>query len=318
MDQGATAAAARRTVRRERPVFVVGCPRSGTTLLRIILDGHSRLSIPPESHFVVALDRRGDRGLVTVDDILAHPRWEHWDIDDDEVRRAVETRRPTAYAELIRTVFECYAASRGKVRWGDKTPGYVSYIPRLLRLFPEAQIVHIIRDGREVAASMVEQPWGPKRAVVAAYRWRRKVGAGRRAGRRLQPDQYLELRLEDLIAAPELVVRRLCAFLDESFEPEMLDYPARAPAMFPPDDTGTRHVREPLGADIRDWRARLSAREQRAVGAVCHRQLTRLGYEGSRWSLSAAAYGWTVVLGHVVRGAPSAIRVRLAPGRRSY
>ena len=302
---------------RERPFFIIGCPRSGTTVVRVILDGHSRLSIPPESHFVVGLGGRL-RGTVTVDDILAHPEVRGWAMDEVRVRGEIERRRPADYAELVRAVFESYAAAHGKPPWGDKTPGYVSHTRRLLRLFSDAQLVHVIRDGRDVAASLREQAWGPRRAAVGAYWWRRKVAAGRRAGSRLGPDQYLELRLEDLIAHPEAQTRRLCAFLGESFEAPMLDFPSRATEMFDADDAVTHHVRKPLTAGLRDWRDGLGPREQRAVEALCHRQLGRLTYRGSTWSAPAAVLGWSLVAGHAIRAAPSSLRARLNPGRRRF
>lgn len=303
---------------RERPFFVVGCPRSGTTLLRVILDGHSRLSIPPESHFVVGLSHRGRRGAVTVDDILAHPECGAWDIDEAALRRAVERRDPETYPDLVRAVFEWYAESRGKVRWGDKTPGYVSYVGQLLRLFPDAQFVHVLRDGREVAASLRDQAWGPRRAVVGAFWWRRKVAAGRRAGARLRPDQYTEVRLDHLIADPEPKLRELCAFLGEGFEAGMLDFPARAHTLFAADDSVTRQVRKPLTAGLRDWRTGVTEWEQRAIEALCHRQLGRLGYDNGSWSAVAALYGWMAVLTHAVRRGPAALQIRLHPERRRY
>jgi hypothetical protein len=302
----------------ERPFFVVGCPRSGTTLVRTILDGHSRLSIPPESHFVLALSRRGRRGTATLDDILAHPEFAAWGADEQTLRRSVERAAPANYPELVSAVFEWYAESQGKPRWGDKTPGYVSYLPQLLRMFPDAQFVHLLRDGREVVASLSEQAWGPKRPVIGALWWRRKVSAGRRAGHRLGADRYLELRLEDLIADPETKVNEVCAFLGEEFEPDMLDFPARARSLFAEDDTVTARVREPLVTGVRNWREGMSVREQRAVEALCHRQLARLGYETGPWSPDAALYGWAGVLIYAVRRTSAALQVRLHPERRAY
>jgi hypothetical protein len=306
------------TPARERPFFVVGCPRSGTTLLRVILDGHSRLSIPPESHFIVGLSARRHARAAGVDDVFAHPLWQEWPIDESQIRRGVELRDPDGYPELVSAVFETFAESRGKARWGDKTPGYVSHIDRLARLFPDGQFIHVIRDGREVAASLREQEWGPRRAAVGAFWWRRKVAAGLRSGRRLPDSRYTEVRLERLVADPEGTVRRLCAFLGEAFEPAMLDRRERAAAMFAPGHAVTRHVGEPLAAGLRDWRAGLAGREQLAIEALCHRQLAVLGYPDSRWSAAGAACGWTAVGVHAVRNLPAAVRARLRPGRRRY
>jgi sulfotransferase family protein len=302
----------------DRPFFVVGCPRSGTTLVRTILDGHSRLSIPPESHFVVALARHGRRGAVTLDDIMAHPEFRAWNADAEALRRWVDSASPTSYRELVCAVFDWYAASHGKPRWGDKTPGYVSYLPRLLSVFPDAQFVHVLRDGRDVVASLSEQVWGPESPLIGALRWRRKVSAGRRAGARMGSDRYLELKLEDLIVDPEAKVRELCDFLGEQFQSSMLEFPARARVLFAEDDKVTARVREPMSTGLRDWRSGMSVREQRAVEALCHRQLVQLGYETERWSPVDAIYCWLGILVYGLRRIPTAVRVRLDSWRRAY
>jgi hypothetical protein len=302
----------------DRPFFVVGCPRSGTTLVRTMLDGHSRLCIPPESHFVVALARRGRRGAARLDDILGHPEFRAWNVDAEALRDWVDRTSPASYPELVSAVFDWYAARHGKHRWGDKTPGYVSHLPLLLSVFPDAQFVHVLRDGRDVVASLSEQVWGPRRPVIGAFRWRRKVSAGRRAGARMGTDRYFELKLEDLILDPETKVRELCDFLGEQFEPNMLEYPARAATLFAEDDKVAAHVREPLTTGLRDWRSGMSAREQRAVEALCHRQLVRLGYPTTRWSPLDALYGWIGVFGYALRRIPTAVAVRLDSRRRAY
>jgi hypothetical protein len=302
----------------ERPFFVVGCPRSGTTLVRTILDGHTRLSIPPESHFVVALARPGRRNAVTLDDIMAHPEFAAWNADAEALRRWVDRVAPTSYRELVSAVFDWYADVHGKPRWGDKTPGYVSYLPRLRSVFPDAQFIHVLRDGRDVVASLSEQVWGPKTPVVGALQWRRKVSAGRRAGARMGSDRYLELKLEDLIADPQTKVRELCAFLGEQFQANMLDFPARARALFADDDKVAARVREPLTTGRRDWRSGMSVAEQRAVEALCHRQLVRLGYPTGRWSPRGALYGWTVVFRYALHRIPAAFAVRVDSRRRAY
>jgi hypothetical protein len=302
----------------DRPFFVVGCPRSGTTLVRTILDGHSRLSIPPESHFVVALARHGRRGAATLDDIMAHPEFRAWNVDTEALRGWVDRAGPTSYRELISAVFDWYAVSHGKHRWGDKTPGYVSFLPQLLRVFPDAQFVHVLRDGRDVVASLSEQDWGPEKPVIGALQWRRKVSAGRRAGARMGSDRYLELKLEDLITDPETKVRELCHFLGEQFQPDMLEFPARARTLFAEDDNVTARVREPLSTGSRDWRSGLSVREQRTVESLCHRQLVQLGYETGHWSPGDAIRGWTSVLVYALRRVPTAVVVRLDSRRRAY
>lgn len=302
------------------PFFVVGCPRSGTTLLRLMLDSHSRLAVPGESHFVVGLSARRlrlhNRPEAALEHILAHPRFRVWRLDPDAVRRRVAVERPTTFPALIRVVFAAYARSVGKPRWGDKTPAYVEHIPRLHRLFPDARFIHLIRDGREVAASLAEQDWGTQSAVAGAYWWRRSVAKARRAGARLGPEQYLELRLERLISAPEEVLREVCHFLDEEFEPAMLRYHERAGGRLRRRRRSNRHLHSPPTPGLRDWRRGLSSPRQRAVEAVARRQLSRLGYSTGSPSPAMLVYARLLWLEDLRSRWRVVLRERLRPTTR--
>jgi hypothetical protein len=144
------------------PVFIVGCERSGTTLVRLMLDSHPAFAIPDESHFIVELHRRRrsrQAPAQTVERALAHPRFERWGLDPALVRRRIARDPPRSFASAMRVLFAAYAAVQGKPRWGDKSPPYTAHIPLLARLFPQARFVHVIRDGREVAASLASQPF---------------------------------------------------------------------------------------------------------------------------------------------------------------
>lgn len=263
----------------QRPIFIVGCPRSGTTLVRVMLDGHSRLAITQETDLIVRLDDPRPRSLDPVlDEIFIDRTVERWRIPEDRFREFVKERAPTTYAELLNAVFSGFATARGKQRWGVKMPSYVLHIPRLAELFPDAQFVHVVRDGREVAASLVERPWGPRRAVTAALQWVRAVRAGRKAGQGLGTDRYLEIRLEDLIASPQDRLMQICRFLGEEYEPAMLDYPKRAAAGPLAGQRDHEHVGRPPTAGLRDWRAGLSRRDQSAVETACRPLLAELGY----------------------------------------
>jgi len=267
-----------------RPFFVVGVPRSGTTLLRFMLDGHPRLAVPGESHFIVTLRvrrlRLRHRPGLALEAILGHPRFAEWGLDPDAVRAQAAEDGPVDFAGVVRTVFGAYARSQGKVRWGDKTPDYVSHMTMLARLFPDAQFVHIIRDGREMASACADYGWAPT-AVSAGYWWRKRVAKGVRVGKRLGPDRYREIRLEQLIADPQAVLTQICEFLGERYDPVMLDYPTRVRLRDPDKlflQRPHRHLVLPPTAGLRDWRAGLSARQQRLVEAACGAPLRHLGY----------------------------------------
>lgn len=296
------------------PFFIVGSPRSGTTLVRAILDGHSRLSVPPESRFIVGrgwgrLRRR--RRPRTLEQLLAHPDLARWRLDREQIERSLSAHPVPTYRDLVSAPFEAYAERAGKPRWGDKTPDYVHHLRELDELFPSARVIHVIRDGREVAASLAEFPFGPPSAVSGAFRWRRYVRTGRRAGAWLGPRRYLELRLEELTADPQRVTRAICEFLGEQFEPAMLDYPSRFPAEYFRPGHPHKHLSLPPTSGLREWRAGLPARDVRAIEAVCQPLLVELGYDQPA-DRSRLAYVQAHLLraAHLPRGVVKAWRYR--------
>jgi hypothetical protein len=265
--------------------FFVGCGRSGTTLVRALVDGHPALAVPPESHFVVALAPPAgatfDPGAF-VDALAASDRFALWEMDRDAVARAVADAGAATYPDAVRAVFAAWAAGRGKPRYADKTPGYVVHIPALAALFPEATFVHVVRDGRDVAASFVELGWaaGP---AEAALHWRLRVRRGRRAGWALGPGRYHELRYEDLVADPEATLRRLCIAIDLPFDAAMLDHRPRAAevARSTSHPDYHRHLDAPVTADLRDWRRDLPDADVVRIESVAGDALRELGYPPS-------------------------------------
>jgi len=242
-----------------RPIFpfVVGCSRSGTTLLRALLDAHPLLAVPPESHFAVLPRLR----------LRRDPWFRLWDIDPPDLRGL-------GVADAVRAVFAAYAAAHGKPRYADKTPHYVSHLPLLADRFPEARFVHVVRDGRDVALSLLEVPWGPDDLEGAALHWRRRVLEGRAAG--LGPARYRELRYEALVADPERELRGLAAWLELPYDPAMLD-PARRPVAMPYPEHHHRVALAPTPG-LRDWRREMSAADAARFQAVAGDALAELGY----------------------------------------
>src|SRR5262245_4391521 len=287
-----------------------------------MLDGHPRLAVPDESHFVIGLAPRWWRPgrRPTLDDVLAHPKLRAWDVDPVMLRARAEAD-PRAgsgsYAALVDAVCSAYAAEHGKARWGDKTPGYVSYLPTLARLFPEARFVHIVRDGREVASSLAEWEWGARTAVSGAFWWAHKVRVGRRDGVRLGPERYHELRLEDLTAAPEHVLGDVCAFLGEAFSPAMLGYPARV-AAGRPVRRQERHLVRPPTSGLRDWRAGLSPADQAAVEEVCRPMLEACGYDAPPPDPRARARALAIRVRDLSITGVRDLRARLSPSTREF
>ena len=271
------------------PLFVVGCGRSGTTMLRLMLDSHPDLAIPGESHFITELWKRRRRyrspagfdAPRLVADIMRMSHFQRWGMPEALVWEWLEALEKPGFAQSVEAVFRSYADYQGKKRWGDKTPIYVRAIPLLVRLFPNARFLHIIRDGRNVAASYLTLPWGPATIKQAAWRWRRDVSAGRRAGRKLGPGRYLEIRYEALVSHPREVLQSVCRFAGLPFHERMLEFhaDARSRIQSRPDriDLHTS-VTQPLRAGIRDWRSELTDGQVLAFEAGAGSLLAALGY----------------------------------------
>src|SRR5215831_13608239 len=213
----------------DQPVIVLGVGRSGTTLLRVMLDRNTTLAIPYETFFVTALAHRHGRHPNLddfVDDLGRFYQLYEWGIAPEDVRPRLREGMTTG--EAIGAIFEVYAEREGKPRWGDKTPLYMQQLPLLERLFPDALWVHLVRDGRDAALSFLELPEGfsgktwalPRTAARFAARWRTEILAARRLGRH-SGSRYLELRYEDLVDEPERWLRQVCEQASLTWEPEM-------------------------------------------------------------------------------------------------
>lgn len=264
--------------------MVLGVSRSGTTLLKEMLDRHSEVAIPSESYFIPQLwARHGAEPDVDrmLEDLGRLERIRQWGIEPSAVRQRVSL--DATFAAVIRAVYELYAEARGKARYGDKTPAYMQSLDLLDRVFPRAHYVHIVRDGRDAGRSflaMRRRPrfnWSRPRGLGAfACQWRDEVERARRFGRTHAAGRYLELRYEELVAEPEPVLRRICAHLGIDYEPTMLAYHQDV------DETRLQdHPRlaEPPAPRARSWRDELSASQVERFEAVAGELLSELGYD---------------------------------------
>jgi sulfotransferase family protein/uncharacterized protein DUF354 len=248
-----------------------------------------RDAVPNESHFILPFARRrakyekADAFAVDrfLEDIRDHPSFREMGVVEDDLRSDLTASPPHDYAEAVRRVFAVYARSEGKTRYADKTPSYVLSLPALARLFPEARFIHIIRDGRDVALSYLDVPWGPSSLPEAALLWKRAVTRGRRAGSRLGQTRYHEIRYEELIDDPAATVATLCEFLELDFVPEMLQYFGRADQVagrMPFQET-RQALYLPPTKGLRDWRTQMAGADVAQFEALAGNLLTELGYE---------------------------------------
>jgi len=278
---------------------IVGVPRSGTTLLRMMMDAHPELAIPPETGFLPPLlDIQASAGSTrtAVDLITGFHTWSDFHIAAKDLLAEVERGLDATPADVARTFYRLYAARFGKRRWGDKTPTYGAALDRIESLLPEARFIHIIRDGRDVMLSVRSLWFRPGETVEAcAEDWSARLGETRALASRAA--HYLEVRYETLVTAPEPTLREICRFADLRFEPQMLGYHRDAAARLAEHEAryaadgsllvskaqradSQRFVTEPPRADrIGRWKTELTREELQRFDAVAGEWLERLGYQ---------------------------------------
>jgi hypothetical protein len=316
-----------------RPVFIVACPRSGSTMLGAMLGGHPDAICPPEAQFIIdcmpasnlsaAIDANAVLG-----DIMRHRRFRTWPFN---LKRKPELTT-MSYRSVIEWVVAQYAAAHERPApkiWIDQSI-LVRHIWKLLELFPDARFIHLVRDGRGVAASIIPLDWGPMGVLSAARHWIEHLAHGFAAEATLGADRIIRVQYESILAEPEATMKRLSSFLGIEFCPAML-VPAGIDL---PAHTRYQHtlIGAPLDAKrIGAWRHSLTKREIEIYEALTGDLLPLLGYEvlsgplqpPSRVeSIGLTLKEWLIRFSNRVRSASkrrreAAIRTPNAPSRAS-
>lgn len=274
-----------------RPIFLVGAPRSGTTLLSVLLHAHPNLAMPPETRFLQAVyydraslgdlrDPANRRRLA--ERVTAPPtKFKDLKLDRSAVIEAIVDGPPTLGSAFGR-VWKEFATARGATRWGEKRPGYWRDMDVVLRLFPTAQVIHLVRDPRAVVASLAKVPWWDTSLAYSTSVWGQADAQLRHLGARLPPDSYHRLRYEDLVRDPRTSLERLCAYLEEEFAESMLDHVSAAHDIVPGRKTWHDRTRGPVDAGRVDaWRAVLAPADVALIETVLRRRMRRYDYRPS-------------------------------------
>jgi hypothetical protein len=285
---------------RRPPVpFVVGMNRSGTTLLRMMLDAHPQLTIPPETHFVPDLIKAAQAPGATPEDALAAMKsareWADFGFSDEEMLARLRALRKIEPGPVVRTFYDAYTEQQAKPRWGEKTPTYVQRMKRIQKAIPEARFVHVIRDGRDVALSVLDRTVRDLSTADVARRWQKKITKAREDSPKLR--HYTEVRYEDLILDTEPVLRMVSEFIELPWDDAMLAYHERSGerlremARALPGDgraqelsverrmaTHAMTTKPPSAERVARWRTHMSAEQRAEFEAVAGALLAELGY----------------------------------------
>jgi len=294
------------SLRRSRQVpgppvpFIVGVTRSGTTLLRLMLDAHPDLAVPPETHFVPSLIKATRKRGVTCEEahaiVTGHRQWGDFQLDSAALLDRYCALEQIDPETTIRAFFELYAEGQGKERWGDKTPNYVKRMKQIERWIPEARFVHMIRDGRDAALSRFKRVLKePPPMETVAERWVRKIEGARADSAGLS---YIEVQYEELVSNTEAQLRRISEFLELPWDEGMLRYYERAEERLaemhrdlpgeegkplrPAEHRKEAHVltsRPPDPSRLARWKEDMDPADVAAFERVAAPLLNELGYE---------------------------------------
>lgn len=270
----------------EAPIFIFGCPRSGTSLLSRLIGSHPRIAIPFESHlyntFYPWLKYYGDLSVLSnrerlVDDILATEVMRDW---SPRLKRQqiISTISQDDFHGIVDGILSTWTQAQGKQRWGEKTPAHLFYWREILRAFPKMQVLHIIRDGRDVALSWKKARFGPKHMYPLAQKWQQHLETAAALKAELNENSFLDVRYEELLREPEGIARKICAFLNEDFSAQMLSF-YKTEIAYPTDRNNQLNLSQPpLVSNIGKWRSAMTSRQLHIFEAVAGHTLEQYGY----------------------------------------
>jgi hypothetical protein len=274
--------------------FLVGCLRSGTTLLQRIVDAHPQIAVIHETQWVPRWYERRvgvtEDGIVTpklVARLIQHPRFPRLQLDPEQVAGLIRDGERKHYADFVTEIFDLFGQVKGKPHVGEKSPGYVRHLPTLHALWPRAKVVHLIRDGRDVALSVLDwkkreskvgrfPTWAEDPVTTTALWWEWHVRLGRESADLLGPERYHELRYESLVADPEGECERLCAFLHVPFVDTMLRF--HEGRTRPKPGRSAKAAWLPVTAGLRSWKEQMPPEDIERFEAAAGDLLEELGY----------------------------------------
>lgn len=278
----------RNQVTLNNPIFIIGCPRSGTTLLQRMLDAHPEIAIAPETHFMQYFwQRRVEYGALNQDDnfqqllaqITTSPEFAETGINEHYFRQVAWDNERT-YKSLFQLLLQQYRELKNVSLVGEKTPNHVLFLSTLQEFFPNARFINIIRDPRAVVNSWRSVPWSSGNLIRDAEHWRGHVRPTLRYSQSLE-SKVLNIFYERLVTESEVTLRSVCKFLNIEYTSALLTYHEKTAENLNLDrEPWKKQVLNPVSLDhITKWQKELSQSEITQIEAVTWQEMRDLGYE---------------------------------------
>lgn len=277
----------------KRQFFIVGTQRSGTTLLRLILNTHSQIVVPREAFFLMPLLKKKylnrfisgstlksfNNYLLSKADIKStHLKTTYVDGNYNDILSQLAQRGKLRLRDLIDEIFFSYCRSEGKSIWGNKTPSFFRKIDILYALFPDAKFIHIVRDGRDVFNSFRKIDLSMNNVSVMALDWSYKLFRIEKSLNKIPPSNKVTIRYEDLLNKSEVTVRRICSVIGVKYENSMLDFYKSSHKHT--SQTHSKLIFMPLNEkNMYKWKKTLAPREVKIFNLLARHYLKKYNYE---------------------------------------
>jgi hypothetical protein len=276
--------------------FILGRPRSGTTLLRTLFDAHPNVATPIECAFIMNMSNKygkithwtSDDLLSFYEDVQKHIKFDTWNIDLERLKRdLLSCEGECTFQTICKVVYLDYVSlfPKEEIKWiGDKNPVYATYTPLMLKLFPEAKFIHLLRDPRDNIISLKNVDFEGPFTALLAYRWQHSARKLHYIKKK-HKSQFYTIRYEDLVKEPQKYYREMCDFLSLPYYDHVFEFYKKqeeAIKQFKTDKIMKYHksLLNPINTGKVDlWKTQLPDRDIRIAEFVCGRWTKRYGYE---------------------------------------
>lgn len=298
-------------------LFIVGVGRSGTTLLQSMLNAHPEVVFAPESHFIkkyIVPQLNGSLPAIgnaekLVELLQADSDFMRLKVDVQALAAQTDFAQPHFMADVFSRALQAHGAERNALHLGDKDPMNVAYLQHIHKVYPNAYILHIIRDPRDVVLSRIKSDWGkgmPFFMHVAEYHFHIHKVLGE--GNTLFGNRFLQVHYEDLIDQPEAELKRLCEGMELAYSPEMLNFHQKSEGLVAENERAWKgNIFKPvMKGNKNKWKKGLSKRQVVKIEGGLEVTMGKLGYELSGYGNAFARFVWSLP----IKFAKQAFRVK--------
>ena len=270
------------------PIFIVGHPRSGTTMLAAILARHSEVAIPPETNFFLGVcpsnllgkrERifRKNRGQALIDELTNAPMFKHLNINSNLVLKYFNGRSIT-YRNLFISLLQAYSEANGKRRFGEKSPWHLSHVDTIIRWYSRCKIVSITRDGRDVVLSCLKAPFTHSNIYLHCIAWRKAARLSIHF-KQLYKENFLNVKYENILLTPEKMLKKIDHFCGIEYELNQLDPSISTGIISEHEKKWKSNVEKPLDPSrISAWKTTASEADICIMNTIMGKYLDQLGY----------------------------------------